>query len=43
LKKVFLEAEAYRERLYAIDSMAVSKIIEINETIEAEKSKAFTP
>lgn len=39
----FINAEAYRDRLYEVDSMALSRIVEINEIIEAEKSKAITP
>jgi CRP-like cAMP-binding protein len=42
-KQDFINAEAYRERLLAIDSLALSTIIDINETIEREKSKAMTP
>ncbi len=41
--KDFINAEAYRDRLYEVDSMALSRIVEINEIIEAEKSKAITP
>ncbi len=41
--KDFLKAEAYRDRIDAIDAMALSTIVEINETIEREKSKTMTP
>ncbi len=41
--KDFVNAEAYRDRLYEVDSMALSRIIEVNEVIEAEKSRALTP
>jgi hypothetical protein len=41
--KDFISAETYRDRLYEVDSMALSRIVEINEIIEAEKSKAITP
>jgi hypothetical protein len=41
-KKNFAAAEAFRDRLYEIDSMALSKIVEINEIIEEQKSKAIT-
>ncbi len=39
----FVQSEAYRDRLYEIDSMALSRIIEVNELIEAEKSRTLTP
>jgi hypothetical protein len=39
----FERADAYRDQLYEIDSMALSAIVSINETIEAEKAKALTP
>ena len=41
--KDFVNAEAYRDRLYEVDSMAISRIVDINEIIEAEKSRAITP
>lgn len=41
--KDFVNAEAYRDRLYEVDSMALSRIVEINEIIEQEKTKAITP
>jgi len=42
-KKDFAQAESFRDRLYEVDSSELSRIIEINEIIEAEKSKAITP
>ena len=42
-KKEFLQAETYRDRLYEIDSMALSSIVNVNEVIEQEKTKALTP
>ncbi len=39
----FERAEAYRDQLYEVDSMALSAIVKMNEIIEAEKSKALTP
>ena len=41
-KKDFVASETFRDRLYEIDSMALSKIVEVNEIIEAEKNKAIT-
>lgn len=41
--KDFAKSEAYRDRLYEVDSMAISRIVEVNEVIEIEKSKAITP
>ena len=41
-KKDFAASETFRDRLYEIDSMALSKIVEVNEIIEAEKDKAVT-
>ena len=41
-KKNFVQSEAYRDRLYEIDSFALSRIIEVNEVIDTEKSKAVT-
>ena len=41
--KDFINAEAYRDRLYEVDSMALTRIVEVNEVIEAEKSRALTP
>lgn len=35
----FSKADALRDRLYEIDSMALSAIVSVNEVIEAEKSK----
>ena len=42
-KKDFAASETFRDRLYEVDSMALSKIVEVNEIIEAEKAKAITP
>ncbi len=42
-KKEFLKAEQYRDRLYELDSMALSSIVSVNEVIDEEKSKALTP
>lgn len=39
----FERADAYRDQLYEVDSMALSAIVTVNEAIEAEKSKALTP
>lgn len=41
--KDFVNAEAYRDRLYEVDSMALTRIIEVNEAIESEKRRALTP
>lgn len=41
-EKDFATSEAFRDRLYEIDSMALSKIVEVNEIIEEEKNKAIT-
>jgi hypothetical protein len=41
-KKNFAASETFRDRLYEVDSMALSKIVEVNEIIEAEKDKAVT-
>ncbi len=41
--KDFINAEAYRDRLYEVDSMALTRIVEVNEVIEAEKLRALTP
>jgi CRP-like cAMP-binding protein len=41
--KDFINAEAYRDWLYEVDSMALSKIVKVNEVIEKTKSNAFTP
>lgn len=41
-KRNFAASETFRDRLYEIDSMALSKIVEVNEIIEAEKDKAVT-
>ena len=42
-KKDFVQSEIFRDRLYEVDSTAVSRIIDVNEIIEAEKNKAITP
>lgn len=42
-KKDFAQSEIFRDRLYEVDSSAVSRIIDVNEIIEAEKNKAITP
>jgi CRP-like cAMP-binding protein len=42
-KKEFTRSEEFRDRLYEVDSSALSPIIEVNEIIEAEKNKAVTP
>jgi CRP-like cAMP-binding protein len=42
-KKNFIKAEAFRDRLYEIDSFALSKIIEVNKVLEVEKSNAILP
>ena len=41
-KKDFVKAETFRDRLYEVDSFALSRIVEINELIESEKSKSIT-
>ena len=41
--KDFINAEAYRDRLYEVDSMALTRIVEVNEVIESEKKRALTP
>lgn len=43
-KKGFFEkSEAYRDRLYEVDSMALSRIVSVNEVIEVQKSKRMPP
>ncbi len=42
-KKNFVKSESYRDRLYEVDSFALSRIVEVNEVIEVEKSSAITP
>lgn len=42
-KKNFIKAEAFRDRLYEIDSFALSRIIDVNTVIEVEKSTAILP
>ncbi|MDA8139831.1 MAG: cyclic nucleotide-binding domain-containing protein [Desulfobacteraceae bacterium] len=39
----FERADAFRDQLYEVDSMALSAIVNVNEAIEAEKTKALTP
>jgi len=39
----FERADAYRDQLYEVDSMALSAIVTVNEAIEAEKAKTLTP
>lgn len=41
--KDFERAEELRDRLYEVDSMAISVIVKLNEIIEKEKSAALTP
>jgi hypothetical protein len=41
-KRDFSSSESFRDRLYEIDSMALSKIVQVNEIIDAEKEKAVT-
>jgi len=40
-KKDFFNAERLRDQIYKIDSMAVTEIIELNEIIDAEKTKTI--
>lgn len=42
-KKDFVRSEAFRDRLYEVDSFALTRIVEVNEIIETEKAKAITP
>ena len=42
-EKDFERAEELRDRLYEVDSMAISVIVKLNEIIEKEKSAALTP
>lgn len=42
-KNDFDQAETFRDQLYEVDSMALDAITEINNAIEAEKSKALAP
>lgn len=39
----FAKAEALRDRIYAVDSLALSRITALNGLIEDEKSRALTP
>jgi hypothetical protein len=43
LNNDFERADAFRDQLYEVDSMALTAIVKINEIIEAEKTKALTP
>lgn len=42
-QKDFVASETYRDRLYEIDSFALSRIIEVNGIIETEKKNAILP
>ncbi len=42
-KGLFQKSEAYRDRLYEVDSDALSRIIAVNEVIEKQKSKFIPP
>lgn len=39
----FERAEQLRDRIYELDSMALSEIVKLNEAIETEKGRALTP
>jgi len=39
----FEKADAFRDQLYEVDSLALAAIVKVNEIIDAEKSKALTP
>ncbi len=39
----FQISEAYRDRLYEVDSMALSRIVSVNEVIEKQKSRLMPP
>lgn len=39
----FVRSERFRDRLYELDSMALSQIVKVNEVIETQKSKVLTP
>ncbi len=39
----FERAEAFRDQIYEVDSMALSEIVNVNKSIETYKSKALTP
>ncbi len=42
-KGLFHKSEAYRDRLYEVDSFALSRIVSVNETIEKQKSRWLPP
>lgn len=42
-KGFFQKSEAYRDRLYEVDSLALSRIVSVNEVIEELKSKQMPP
>jgi hypothetical protein len=42
-KNHFEKADAFRDRMYEVDSMALASILKVNEVIEGEKSRALTP
>lgn len=42
-KGLFQKSEAYRDRLYEVDSMALSRIVAVNEVIEKQKSRLMPP
>lgn len=42
-KGLFQKSEAYRDRLYEVDSMASSRIVAVNEVIEKQKSRRMPP
>ena len=42
-KSDFERAEAFRDQMYEVDSMALSEIVNVNKSIETFKSKALTP
>jgi CRP-like cAMP-binding protein len=39
----FEKADAFRDQLYEVDSLALAAIVKVNEIIDAEKGKALTP
>lgn len=42
-KGFFQKSETYRDRLYEVDSMALSRIVAVNEVIEKQKSRLMPP
>jgi CRP-like cAMP-binding protein len=42
-KGFFHKSELYRDRIYEIDSMALSSIVAVNEAIEKQKSRLMSP